>query len=215
MVQSHKKSKKTLRTSTQKSPNLGRSKTGKLDIRRVVVGVGVAALAVAAALTLSYLTVTMIERAAIQDRQARISEIYESFKLGEAYTTESVDIFGDKRPYEWDRSRTQSSTVIYTHGNTVTGTLADLDTKIKAAGFSFVDEPYPNTVGAVHYHYVSEDGVYVRVTVESKQRLDAYENARLTGVIDDEEKVELLKAIDPNAAPSVVTLKVNLDDNNE
>lgn len=146
----------------------------------------------------------------VQIRENRIQEIYSSFNLSDDYILQSESIFGEKKVYEWDKDRSYSSSSTYLRGADVDQTVSELDKAIKEAGFSFFDEPYEGST-FTQFHYKSDRDEYVRLTVSSKLRDDAFQNSVLmTGEIADE-----VFDIDPNAGPSNVTIKVNLDDNNE
>lgn len=181
-----------------------------LTWRFYVVTIGIFFVAVATVVVVAYLTAHIVDRQNSQARLDRIEGIYASLNLDDTYIPQSTAIFGDKRVYDWDKSRTQSSKIEYLHGDTVSNTVAALDAKIKAAGFTFFDEPYP-TQGSTQYHYKSSKGEYIRLTVTSKPYWDANLNASV--MKDDSGKG--LEGLDTNAGPSVVTVKVNLDDNNE
>ena len=178
--------------------------------RAFFVSLAVFALAVSTVVVMSFLAAHTIVAQEANDRLVRIKAVYANLNLGDDYTVTSANVFGDKRVYEWDSSRTYSSEIDYLHGDTVSNTVADLDAKIKASGFAFIDEPYPGS-GAVQYHYKSPNGTYIRLTVGSKQYYDALTNA----TVMKEDTGSVLETIDTNAAPSQVTIKVNLDDNNE
>lgn len=149
-------------------------------------------------------------------RYERITEIYDSLGINEqadvnaqGYLLKDSKVFGEKRVYEWDKSRTYSSAKFYTRGANVDVTAADLDKKIKDAGFVYFDEPYPGSM-QIQYHYKSEKGEYIRLSVDSKPRADAFFNTFwMKG------DMATLDGLDPNAGPSNITIKVNLDDNNE
>ncbi|HWT39744.1 MAG TPA: hypothetical protein VN081_00490, partial [Dongiaceae bacterium] len=145
-----------------------------------------------------------------QTRLNRIQAIYSSLNLDDSYQVTSTNVFGDKRPYSYDKSRTSSSEIDYLHGDTVSNTATALDTKIKAAGFSFIGEPYPGSK-ETQYHYKSDNGEYIRLTVESKPYADALQNAYAM----KQQPTDVLDNMDTNAGPSKVIVKVNLDDNNE
>jgi hypothetical protein len=148
----------------------------------------------------------------VQPRETRIVEIYDSLDLGDEYRLEDVDISGQKKTYEWDPNRSYSSSAQLIRGLSVDDTFAELDKKITAAGFTKIDEAYPGSL-AKQYHYKSEKGEYIRVGVTSKVRDDAIVN--FTVINPDASTPEEILAIDPNTGPSNVTIKVNLDDNNE
>ncbi len=148
----------------------------------------------------------------IQPREARIVEIYQSLDLGDEYRLENIDISGQKKAYEWDANRSYSSSAALIRGLSVSETFSELDKKITAAGFVKIDEAYPGSL-AKQYHYKSEKGEYIRISVTSKVRDDAIVNYTVLNP-DTSTPAEIL-AIDPNVGPSNVTIKVNLDDNNE
>ncbi|MGV9002030.1 MAG: hypothetical protein ACOH18_03715 [Candidatus Saccharimonadaceae bacterium] len=209
-----KKKSTAKKTSVTKKATVKSSKVFKkparLTWRFYVVTIGIFLVAVATIIVLAYLTAGMVARQNNQARLDRISAIYTSLNIGEDYNVEKTSVFGDKRIYEWDKSRSYSSEIDYVHGNTVSNTVADLDSKVKAAGFTFIDEPYPGST-SVQYHYKSNKGEYIRLSVSSKPYEDAWRNATAMG----QEMPSNLDAIDKNAGPAQVVIKVNLDDNNE
>ncbi len=142
-----------------------------------------------------------------QVRYDRISKIYSDLQLGDSYRIAKVDIFGDQRVYSWDKDRTYSSSIEYGHNDDVSSTFADLKTKIEAAGFKQFDTPYDNSV-AKQYHFKNDAGEYVRVSVVPS----IYQNMVVYGTPSLE---DWLTITDRNTGPSYVTIKVNLDDNNE
>ncbi|MDB5161897.1 MAG: exported protein of unknown function [Candidatus Saccharibacteria bacterium] len=142
----------------------------------------------------------------VEARKTHIQAIYENLNIGDSYIVQTADIFGDKRVYSYDASRTFSSSVTYVRGATVTDTVADLKTKIAAAGFTLFEEPY----NGGQQHFKSAKNEYVRVSVSSKSRDDAFQNAILM-----KESTDDAANMDRNAGPVNVTIKVNLDDNNE
>ena len=146
-----------------------------------------------------------------QTRLERIQGIYNSLELGDSYQVKDANVFGDKRVYSHDKSRTYSSSVEYYHADTVSNTVAELESKIKAAGFDFDSEPNPSAT-STQYHYKSSKGEYIRITVSSKLYDDALTNSLL---VDDNAASSKLDAIDKNAAPSNVVIRVNLNDDNE
>jgi hypothetical protein len=140
-------------------------------------------------------------------RQQEISAIYDKLNLQEhGYRTVKSDIFGDKRPYEWDSSRSYSSSIEYGHNDTPANTRADLMERIEKAGFSHFETAYEGSI-IQQDHYRNSKGQYVRVTITPK----AWQDAILYGTPEAKE----LRNIDKNAGPSYVSVKVNLDDNNE
>lgn len=179
--------------------------------RFFVVSIGIFLVAVAVVIVMGLLTSHYVVSKTHEARLDRINSIYASLDLDKSYQVERTNVFGDKRVYEWDSGRTYSSEMNYLHGDTVSNTVAELDAKIKSAGFVFFDEPYPGSV-QVQYHYKSSDGEYIRLSVASKQYNDAWRNAAVMGQGQPSDEVF---AMDKNAGPAQVTIKVNLDDNNE
>lgn len=152
-----------------------------------------------------YLVDRMVVARTNQTRLDRISSIYTSFNLGDSYRIAASDVFGDKRVYEWDKGRTYSSRVEYGHNDTVGNTFTDLKKKIEAAGFAYFETEYAGSI-AQQYHFKNDKGEYVRVGVVTRDVRDMVTYGTPTTVSD---------VADTNAAPSYVTIKVNLDDNNE
>lgn len=197
---------------TSRSPRTtkGKAKARPLTWRFYVVAIGIFTIAVATVIVISLLTASIVSRVNTQARLDRITSVYAAINVGDDYMQTSSRVFGDKRPYSWDAGRTESSVIEFVRADTVSNTVADLDAKIKAAGFTMVGEPYPGSV-FVQYHYKNADGVFVRMTVGSKPYEDATFNAyKMQGSIPDS-----VFELDKNAGPANVTLKVNLDDNNE
>ena len=140
-----------------------------------------------------------------QARLDRIYAIYSSLQLDSSYRSVKSDVFGDKRVYSWDAGRTYSSSAEFGHNDTVSNTFADLKKKIEAAGFTMFETAYDNSV-AMQYHFKDAKNEYVRLSVETSKMHDMVVYGTPTSVAD---------IGDTNAAPSYVTIKVNLDDNNE
>lgn len=149
----------------------------------------------------------------VQPREARINEIYSSLQLPGEYTPQRGEVFGDKRVYDWDNGRSESSWIEFIHADTVDVTMEELDRLAENAGLTFIDEPYPGAIGSKQYHYKTDKGEYVRISVNDKPRLDAYQNFTLMNPY--EPIPEEVTALSGNDGPSIVTIKVNLDDNNE
>ncbi|MEO6109419.1 MAG: hypothetical protein ABIP50_00195 [Candidatus Saccharimonadales bacterium] len=169
----------------------------------MVVIIGIVLLAVA---SFGFVVVNSYNRHTVAQRQERILNIYSSIPLGDSYVLQSSNVFGDKRVYDWDKSRTYASEETFVHGDTVSNTIADLKKKIGNAGYILFDEPY----NGGQQHFKSSNNEYVRLSVTSKLRDDAFRNALLMN-----QSTDAALAIDQNAGPSNVTIKVNLDDNNE
>jgi len=143
-------------------------------------------------------------------RKDRIVAIYNSLKLNDTYQLTSQSVFGEKRIYEWDSGRSYSSSMQYAHGKNVDVTVAELSKAITNAGFVYFEEPYPGA-SYVQLHFKSAKSEYLRMTVSSKLRDDAIRNKFLMGVTPSADDYNL----NWNTGPSNVTIKVNLDDNNE
>lgn len=145
-----------------------------------------------------------------RQRLNRITTIYASLDLNDKFRLQHEEVFGDKRVYDYDKSRTFSSAKYYYYPAKVDETMKILDRSARTAGFVKFDEPYPGST-ELQYHYKSSKNEYLRISVSSKLRNDAFYNSyAMTGKFSDEDF-----KIDPNAGPSEVVIKVNLDDNNE
>jgi len=174
---------------------------------RITIGAGIVIIGVLVGLVLTLLIIPKIHN---DMRLTRINEIYASIELPENRYFEEEYIFGDKRPYEYDTGRTSSSYKMFVIAKTVNETATILDKSIQDAGYVKFEEAYPGSTSK-GYYYKSNRGEYIRLNVESKLRFDAATNERLmTGKFSD-----TFFKIDPNSGPSRVSLKVNLDDNNE
>lgn len=202
------------KTVAKKVTGKGKSVSKKplpLTWRFYAVTIGIFLVAVATVVVIGYLANSVVGMKENKERLSRINDIYASLDVGDEYKMEKADIFGEKRIYEWDKSRSYSSVVTYVNADTVSNTVAELDGKIKAAGFTFINEPYPGST-STQYHYKSTNGEYIRLTVASKPYEDAFFNA---ATLDRDAIPESVYAMDKNAGPASVTIKVNLDDNNE
>ncbi|MBC7564953.1 hypothetical protein H7100_01835 [Candidatus Saccharibacteria bacterium] len=174
---------------------------------KIIIGLSIVVVAVLLGLIFALI---VLPRTIDGIRLHRINAIYSSIELPANTYSETNDIFGDRRPYEYDQGRTMSSSKRFVVAQTVTETSDVVDKAIKAAGYMPFEEAYPGSVSK-EFHYKTPDGAYIRLNVESKLRLDAFQNTYwMEGKLTDE-----FFKIDPNAGPSLVTLKVNLDDNNE
>ena len=137
-------------------------------------------------------------------RLDKITKIYEDINLGDKYRLADSYVFGDKRVYDEDKGRTFSSSVEYGYNETPIATLKDLTKKITATGFNESGSAYEGST-APQYYFKNDDGNYIRVTVES-----AKSHARTLYGVDN--GADLAK---DSKGPTYVTIKVNLDDNNE
>ena len=143
-------------------------------------------------------------------RKERIEAIYSSLNIPDDYYLQKQDVFGEKKVYDYDKSRTYSSSKEYLHGENVDVTAKKLKSAILNAGFKYIGEPYPGSV-QLQYHFKSERGEYIRLSVWGKPRNDEMQNK----VIMKQALTEADFNVDGNAGPSKVIIKVNLDDNNE
>lgn len=143
-----------------------------------------------------------------KSRLDRIERIYNSLKLGDEYRVAKSDVFGDKRIYSWDESRTYASTVEYGHNDTTANTFADLTTKLKAAGFSQFEDIYGGMARQLHFKNTQNE--YVRVSVVPKD----WQDTIIYGTATPNDMPATLEN-PSSASPVYVTIKVNLDDNNE
>lgn len=139
-------------------------------------------------------------------REERIVSIYNAINLDNEYRVVSSNIFGEKRPYEWDNSRSYASSIEGGHYDTPANTTKKLTEKIEAAGFGFIGTEYEGSLYP-QYHFKNNSGEYVRLTVSSAaaQNRDIYGTSYEKVITEAEQK----------AAPSYFVIKVNLDDNNE
>ena len=190
---------------TQKVKHVSLSPTHVM-IKRSIVSYAVLVFLLFATIAFSwYLIDRMVTSKVNQVRYDHISAIYTSLNLGDSYRVVNSNVFGDKRVYEWDKGRSFSSKIEYGHNDTVTNTFADLRKKIEAAGFTYVQSEYTGTV-AQKDEYKNSDGAYVRVNVESDDIHDMLVYGTPKRVAD---------IANTDAAPSYVTVRVNLDDNND
>jgi len=199
--------KKSLSKSTKGSKNTARPWTWRFSI----VAIGIYTIAVASLVLGAFAASHIMVAEKNTERLNRINDIYSSLNIDDSYQVVGTDIFGDKRVYEWDKGRTYSSSIRYVRGDTVSNTFADLDKRIKDAGYTFVDDPYPGSVSK-QYHYKTDKGEYIRMTVSSKAYNEMWQNAT---IMNKEVTAEMLDTFDKNAGPASVIIKVNLDDNNE
>lgn len=142
-------------------------------------------------------------------RRNRILSIYNSLNLDEQkYIIKSGSIFGEKKVYEWDSGRSQSSRIDYVRSANVDDTVKELKQAISKTNFTFYEEPYPGSADFM-YIYKSPNNEYLRVSASSKPRTDDFYNRYQMGLSMDN------LSNDMNIGPSNVQIKVNLDDNNE
>ena len=139
-------------------------------------------------------------------RLTRIQQIYESLELDDSYRMADADIFGDKRVYEWDTSRTYASAISYGRNADRTETFKDLKKQIEAAGFEQINGPNYGEV-ARQDHYRSVDGEYIRVSIDTRAMYDSMLYGTDYPKPGSDAQIE--------NGPVYITIKVNLDDNNE
>ena len=158
-------------------------------------------------LSISGFTVVQYGTSRINNQRLhRIEAIYGSLDLGTSYRGVHSNVFGDKRIYSWDKGRSASSSIEYTHNDTPANTRADLGKKIIAAGFVRVGGAYEGSPEPQD-HYKNSSGEYIRVATASKYVQDAMTYGPLS---KDDPLVN-----HKDESPTYVTIKVNLDDNNE
>ena len=174
---------------------------------RIIMGSGIVVIALLLGLVFSLI---ILPRIGNNIRLYRINQIYSSIQLPQNTYFNTENIFGDKRPYQYDSSRTMASVKTFVVAKDVSDTATLMDKAIKAAGYTFFEQAYPDSTSK-EYHYKSSKNEYIRLDVTSKYRNDiASDDELMTGTLP----TDFFK-IDPNAGPSTVTLKVNLDDDNE
>lgn len=139
-------------------------------------------------------------------RYHAITSIYQNLGLDESYRHAGFDVFGEKRTYAWDDARSQSSSMSYGRNADRSATFKDLQTKIEAAGFHKIDGPNYGEL-ARQDHYKNDQGQFIRVSIETA----AWHEAMLYGTAFPRPQ----SAEANEQGPVYVTIKVNLDDNNE
>lgn len=195
--------KKTTRTKTR---HVSVSPT-HLMIKRSIVSYAVLVFITFATVSMSiYLLERMATARYEQGRLDRINSIYTDLQLGDSYHVANSNVFGDKRKYADNKKLTHSSRIEYGHNDTVANTLVDTTKQIEAAGFTKVDIAYEGSV-AEQFVFKNADGEYIRLNVKTK----AAQDMTIYGVPTQEE----WQNADKNAAPSYVTVLVNLDTNSE
>ena len=156
------------------------------------------------------MSIYLIDRLVISkqhtDRLNQITAIYDSLGLDSSYRAVRSDLFGDKRVYSWDKGRTFASTIEYGHNDTPTNTASDLRKKVENAGFTYIQTEYEGSINPTQ-EYKNAKGNYLRVSTMS----GTIHNSIVYGDVDS--KAPLIQHA--NEAPTYVTIKVNLDDNNE
>lgn len=195
--------KKTTRTRTR---HVTVSPT-HLMIKRSIVSYAVLVFITFATISMSiYLLERMATARYEQSRLDQIHSIYSDLQLGDRYFVAKSDVFGDKRKHTDDSKLTFASTVEYGHNDTVSNTVADVTKQITAAGFTKVSTAYEGSV-AEQTIFKNTDGDYLRLNVKPKLAQDM----AIYGTPSQEE----WQNADKNAAPSYVTIKVNIDGNSE
>lgn len=198
------------KSSTKKSAKNAKNSSRPWSWRFSFLTIGIYTIAVTTVIVAALFVSDALTTQYNQVRISRIDTIYSDLKLDDSYQVTDVNVFGDKRVYDNDKSRTFSSEIDYIHGDTVSNTVAKLDEKIKAAGFTFTSEPYPGST-STQYHYRSAKGEYLRLTVSSKP----YDDATTSAYVMNKDTNDIISTLDKNVGPSNVIIKVNLNDNNE
>lgn len=204
----------TKKTKTKKSNANGvRGRSAVQKVQRSPYFMGsIVVIILLASIVLGSWAIRTTVQATTQARLDRIEAIYADLQLDQdQYRVLETKVFGDKREYKNDPTRTHSSYIRYVYGDTVDNAVQHFDEKIRSNGFTFLEEPYPG-ITTKEYHYKAESGEYLRLVVASK----VYEDARFNAEVLNE---SIPATIDQSAvmsqAPAVVTIRVNLDDNNE
>lgn len=139
-------------------------------------------------------------------RLEHIQNVYTKLDLGSAYKVAKYNVFGDKRVYSWDSDRTSSSSIEYGHNDTPSNTRAELTKKIEKAGYVKVGSAYEESTSPQDY-FKNADDTYIRLSVTSRYIQD---NLTYGNLVDGDSLIG-----HKDEAPTYVTVKVNLDDNNE
>lgn len=176
-------------------------------IKRSLISYAVLVFVTFATISMSiYLLERMATARYEQGRLDQISSVYTDLQLGDSYHVAKSDVFGDKRKYTDNKKLTHSSTVEYGHNDTVANTLVEVTKQIEAAGFTKVDIAYEGSVEE-QFIFKNAEGEYIRLNVKTK----AAQDMTIYGVPTQEE----WQNADKNAAPSYVTILVNIDGNGE
>ena len=202
-------------TKKKKAPSTARAHTRHISktpthfmIKRSLLSYAVIVFVFFALLSMSaYLVDRMIVSRNNQVRYNEITKIYKDLNLGDDYRVASTNIFGDKRVYSYDSSRTHSSSVEYGRNASVQDTIDDLRNKAEQAGFSYVQTEYEGSVSAI-YEYKNDNGNWIRIRAVPKEDQDDVIYGTSTFNSTNIEEISAM-------SPTYVTIKVNLDDNNE
>lgn len=143
-----------------------------------------------------------------QKRFDKIDYIYSSLNLDDSYRMVDSDVFGDKRVYDWDDGRTFSSQKEFKRDADRSDTFDDLRERITTAGFDQISGPGYGDA-ARQDHYKSSEGEYIRVSIYT----EALYLAMFSQDKTEYPKPGSTKQLE--TGPVYVTIKVNLDDNNE
>ena len=202
-------------TKKKKNPSTARTRTRHLTktpthfmIKRSLLSYAVIVFVFFGLLSMStYLVDRMIVAREHQQRYDEITKIYKELNIDDSYRTAKTNIFGDKRQYESDKGRTYASSIEFGRNASVADTTQDLREKAEKSGFSYIQTEYEDSASPV-YEYKNSAGNWLRISVEPKNLADD----TLYGTSNFKfENTEQTKAM----SPSYVTIKVNLDDNNE
>lgn len=174
---------------------------------RIIIGAGLVFIALLVGLVLALVIVPKVYN---DTRLSRINDIYKSIQLPDNLYFYEETIFGDKRSYPNAPEVTFASRKSFVIPKTVTETADSLDAAILNAGYSKIETLHPGSTSKEH-HYKTDRGEFIRLTVSSKTRDDMASNELLMNGSFSEAFYKL----DPNAGPSRVILKVNLDSDSE
>ncbi|MGB4762331.1 MAG: hypothetical protein WBP12_03170 [Candidatus Saccharimonas sp.] len=176
-------------------------------IKRSLISYAVLVFVTFATISMSiYLLERMATARYEQTRLDRISATYADLQLGNSYHVAYSNLFGDKRKHSDNPKLTHSSRVEYGHNDTVANTLVAVIKQVEAAGFTKVGIDYEGSV-AEQFIYKNAEGEYLRLNVKTK----AAQDMTVYGVPTQEE----WQNADKNAAPSYVTILVNIDGSGE
>jgi hypothetical protein len=215
-----KKTSSTKKSKTTKGNKNVKATSSRWSWRFSVISIGINFIIVATLVVMAFLIAHFITVHQNQERLDRINGIYSSLKLDDSYVVDraGTDVFGDKRLNPVIKTESQASVMFYIHADTVKNTVAELDTKIKAAGFTKLDVKYSPLLDFVpQAQYKSSKGEYIHLKVESRQFEQAMLNSHFMDMRNSTVTTitSLRQKYDINAAPSNVVIMVNLDDNNE
>ena len=136
-------------------------------------------------------------------RQQEVMSIYQDLKLDETYRLDDMDVYTSTVADTSDSKHGQTSSITYGRNADRQATFADLEKRIKAAGFTKVDNPDHGEL-ARQDHYENDDGEVIRVSIETA----AWHEAMLYGT-----ELPTPQSKQANIeGPVYITIKVGLGD---